>query len=636
MTPLPSRVALLWAGKQADLSPPLGYPGGSCYVIERIQDKVRNPRDRENLISLIEQGYPATELDAKTTARIYRDVEVERGAPGTGIKAMAITRHAQYRMDLRGIRVSTLVGFFKEFHEDWAKSKSQNGTLYRDTELAVQRAKEIERTYDGLVVRFILIDTRQGRVAQINTVFEPGEPKPKEVSRYECEAFEGWSKPDDRTQFERMFPKLAAEGATFYVRADLNPALGFPGGPCNVMERIYQEVPGSKGVKMVDQVEAGRSLSNAQANVVYDTEVETGPSGTKFKKLRITPHAQYRMDQRGVNVQDLKLFFKDFQKQWNDLRSQQSPVARGWETQIAYGEPIKWTNRFGLTVVFDLQGDTAGIVTTYWKGVNDPKAVPEDSCPFAARVAYRYAHSQRDAGLGDMIESVKDYGLKIFDMHKELVFRPVDDLMDDLFRAIAPEIVKAVGEKEIDADVEEYLEGAQEGRFEALAGYLSDPEGGKSEDYYAGYDWGFANYDSWDGRDLPSSVKRRVVQDQIKEFRGEVSERVVEDLLKKAWSAVSPAHTLHAMKAAVKKHGWKLGLGFAVFEIVEHMILPTVMIKLTGHPEMAVLGTIPIGELIYAIGLRILGSKGKKIEDADGYLDWYQSEYGPVRLAYVS
>ena len=76
--------------------------------------------------------------------------------------------------------------------------------------------------------------------------------------------------------------------------------------------------------------------------------------------------------------------------------------------------------------------------------------------------------------------------------YKDLVHGPLDDLVDEIIRDVAPKIVKSIGEQEIDEDVQEYLEGAQEGRFEMLAGEFADPEPRTSEDYKAGYAWVFA------------------------------------------------------------------------------------------------------------------------------------------------
>jgi hypothetical protein len=250
------------------------------------------------------------------------------------------------------------------------------------------------------------------------------------------------------------------------------------------------------------------------------------------------------------------------------------------------------------------------------------------------QVPTRGANDARIAGANEWLAWITRPFDVLYRHHRDFVYGPVDDAMDAIIRELAPRLVKAIGEREIDEDVEEYLEGAQEGRFEALAGYHRDPERGKSDDYYEGYEWGFANAHEWGGRDLPGGVKRKVVQEQIREFRGEVTEQVVIDLMEKAWHVVSPAHTFKAIIQAVKKHGWKLGIGFALFEIVEHAILPTVLIKLTGDPKMAVFGTLPIGEIVYAIAMRIIGRTNEvdKFQE-DGYLDWYEAKYGPVRLA---
>ena len=242
---------------------------------------------------------------------------------------------------------------------------------------------------------------------------------------------------------------------------------------------------------------------------------------------------------------------------------------------------------------------------------------------------------QKDANVKEWMEWMAQPLSTILRAHKDLIYGPVDDLMDDIIRKIAPKIVKAVGEREIDEDVEEFLDGAREGRFEALGGQLADPEPNQPQDYKAGYAWGFTNAETWDGRKLPSQIEREVVRDQIAEFRGRVTEEVFIDLMEKSWHALSPSHTIKAMIKAVKKHGWKLGVGFALFEVVEHALLPAVMIKLTGNPQWAVLGTLPIGEIIYAIGLRVLGRADKSLDKLteDGHLDWYESKYGPVRLA---
>ena len=241
----------------------------------------------------------------------------------------------------------------------------------------------------------------------------------------------------------------------------------------------------------------------------------------------------------------------------------------------------------------------------------------------------------KDAGIKEWAVWMAQPLKTIIKHHKDLVYGPVDDLMDDVIRAIAPKIVNAVVSQEIEEDVEEFIDGAREGRFEARDGQFSDPIPGKSEDYRAGYDWGFANAQTWDGKRLPSGVKSDVVRTQIKEFRGRVTEEVFIKLMEKSWHALSPRHTLKAMVTAVKQHGWKIGVGFAIFEIIEHTLLPAVMIKLTGDPEWALIGTLPIGEIVYAVVLKLLGVADKEVDKLtdQGHLDWYEEKYGPVRLA---
>jgi len=241
----------------------------------------------------------------------------------------------------------------------------------------------------------------------------------------------------------------------------------------------------------------------------------------------------------------------------------------------------------------------------------------------------------KDAGVKEWTDWMAQPLKTIIKHHKDLVYGPVDDLMDEVIRKIAPQIVKAVVSQEIEEDVEEFIDGAREGRFESLDDQFADPLSGQSEDYEAGYQWGFDNAQTWDGKKLPSSIESKVVRDQITEFHGRVTEEVFINLMEKAWHALSPLHTLKAMIKAIKKHGWKLGIGFALFEIVEHALLPTVMIKLTGDPEWAILGTLPIGEVVYAIALRMLGRADKGLDKMteEGHLDWYEAKYGPVRLA---
>jgi hypothetical protein len=253
--------------------------------------------------------------------------------------------------------------------------------------------------------------------------------------------------------------------------------------------------------------------------------------------------------------------------------------------------------------------------------------------PSADRIAGRHM----EAGAKDWLQWIVQPAEVIWKHHKEFVYGPIDDAMDAIISELAPHLVKAIGEAEVDEDVDEFFDGAVAGKWDADREHHRDCPTGQTEDFCEGYEWGYttpADVPS-DADKLPPGVKRKVVEEALKDFRSRITEEVIERAMHKAWSAVSPAHTLKAIMHAVKKHGWKLGIGFALFEIVEHAILPAVLIAVTGHEELAIMGTIPIGEIIYAVIFRIMGRVPNEANkaDPDGHLDWYESKYGPVRIA---
>jgi hypothetical protein len=92
MDPLAPRVLRRFL---ADLSPPLGDPGGPCQVIRRIERNVKNPALKED----VEKG---EELSPQDASKVY-PLEAEAGA---GIaRELVLTSHLQYRMDLRSVTV---------------------------------------------------------------------------------------------------------------------------------------------------------------------------------------------------------------------------------------------------------------------------------------------------------------------------------------------------------------------------------------------------------------------------------------------------------------------------------------------------------------------------------------------------
>lgn len=162
--------------------------------------------------------------------------------------------------------------------------------------------------------------------------------------------------------------------------ADLAPPLGYPGGTCQVVERIEDNV---RNPKLQDQletkVERGKSLSNPEAAKVYKVEIERGP--WKFKRLVLTIHAQYRMDLRGLTVPEVRMSLGNYFRAYNDLKSRNDPKAQAIEMAMMRREKVTWTDpKLGATLVFtaDINRGQIDVISLWWEGQPDPG--PAKSC----------------------------------------------------------------------------------------------------------------------------------------------------------------------------------------------------------------------------------------------------------------
>ena len=168
--------------------------------------------------------------------------------------------------------------------------------------------------------------------------------------------------------------------ARFLQRADLSPPLGYPGGPCYVVDRIEQEVHNpSVQEKLIEEVEHGQKVENPDAAKIY--RPETVPGVGQIKQITILPHAQYRMDLRGITVPQVRAALKSFVKQMGDWRAQQNPQFKHVTEEFAHNG-YAWTDpKLGLTVVVRGAGESGHFVvlTAYWRGESDPK--PTGECP---------------------------------------------------------------------------------------------------------------------------------------------------------------------------------------------------------------------------------------------------------------
>ena len=160
--------------------------------------------------------------------------------------------------------------------------------------------------------------------------------------------------------------------------------------------------PSVKSQLLSDFTAKPNDMTNAQARIVYKDEMERGVS--PFNPVLITPHAQYRMDLRGVTVPDIQSTLNKF-RQWF-----MNPRNRPWLEKLQQSGRIQLlvdgktgateldlsprdpgtTVRFrdgSRIVVFGLEGRTLVVVTTFIEGSDDVR-MPPGGCP-PRKVAYR-------------------------------------------------------------------------------------------------------------------------------------------------------------------------------------------------------------------------------------------------------
>lgn len=241
----------------------------------------------------------------------------------------------------------------------------------------------------------------------------------------------------------------------------------------------------------------------------------------------------------------------------------------------------------------------------------------------------------REAAVKDWMSWMAQPFRKIVDLHREFVYGPVEELVNQIFRKLAPSLLKAIAKKRVDENIADFTRGATMGKFDFNSGRPAHPPASENSTTIAGYSWGFSNPDAMRGEDLPQDVTKNLIEQALRGFRGQLSSNVLREALKKAWHALNPVNTVKAVIAAIRKHGWKLGIALVLFELFEHFLLPSIISYLTGDPKYLALATMPIGEVIYAVVLPLLGRAPKELQkaDADGHLDWYEEHFGPVRIA---
>lgn len=192
--------------------------------------------------------------------------------------------------------------------------------------------------------------------------------------------------------------------------ADLNPPLGVPGGSCYLQDRITRNVQSPRNQQILldrhlrQKDKGGRGTVYEQA--IYGGDHSEGRvRGTSIKRLEIDPHAQYRMDQKGVSMSQIYALLKDFHAAFTEerrdgygplLRGLQQPNEfryeykgiRAYLRPLRLYDPVRWSEE-------KRKGNKPGLElhlrTVHPTSTRDYTPTPPDLCPEASKVASRYA-----------------------------------------------------------------------------------------------------------------------------------------------------------------------------------------------------------------------------------------------------
>lgn len=162
--------------------------------------------------------------------------------------------------------------------------------------------------------------------------------------------------------------------------ADLHPPLGDPGGPCQVIERIDKAIH-SPGLKddLIKDVNHGEDLANSDAAKIYPLTREHGVG--PIKQVQITSHGQYRMDLRGITVEDVRRTIGTLLQQMGMWKQKKHPAYERMNSALERGEKIEWVNpKNSLKIVLaPTGGGSVNLISAFWQGKPDPPA-PHGKC----------------------------------------------------------------------------------------------------------------------------------------------------------------------------------------------------------------------------------------------------------------
>lgn len=255
-----------------------------------------------------------------------------------------------------------------------------------------------------------------------------------------------------------------------------------------------------------------------------------------------------------------------------------------------------------------------------------------------AELEMRIAMMEHEAGMRDSLNNfflkfVKNPFKRVTSLPKKVYERPLEDIFEVAIETLAPRLTELLREASIEAHVEDWKAGydARDKELSFSDGWapledVDELEDDHSDDWVAGY-----MYREEHGREPWRSLQKQVIEQGLREWDDLVELNVVKMSLSNVLHALNPVELVKHIIHAVKKHGLKVALPIVIAEVVMHS-LPVWGSKLVGPKAAIAISQVPVTELLTPAYLKWITGEGGGEVDEDGYLDWYEKNFGDVPL----
>lgn len=158
----------------------LGFPGGPCHVIWKVEESNLPDRAKKELIEDIEKGKDFSRQDEKL---LYKSRDVP--AKVDLFNHLSLTSHVQFRMDQRGITVHEIETGLDEFTRWYLHRKKNPHNMSSDdqklfSDMAYGEPIRFDARKSGLTIVFV-VDAKGKKAILVSTWWsnKPNPPKPR-------------------------------------------------------------------------------------------------------------------------------------------------------------------------------------------------------------------------------------------------------------------------------------------------------------------------------------------------------------------------------------------------------------------------------------------------------------------------